>query len=75
MLLTRTDLLPHLDFDPVLAHEIARKVHADIDYITLSARTGEGILPAKALLHNILSANRSQSQFSRPVQRLKNSQK
>ncbi len=42
MLLTKTDLLPHVEFDSALAHENARKIHPDIAYIALSARTGEG---------------------------------
>jgi hydrogenase nickel incorporation protein HypB len=42
MLLTKTDLLPHVDFDPALALENARKIHPEIDYIALSSRTGEG---------------------------------
>jgi len=42
MILTKTDLLPHVDFDPDLAHENARKVHPEIEYLALSARTGEG---------------------------------
>jgi hydrogenase nickel incorporation protein HypB len=42
MLLTKTDLLPHVDFDPELALENARKIHPEIDYIAVSSRTGEG---------------------------------
>jgi hydrogenase nickel incorporation protein HypB len=42
MLLTKTDLLPHVDFSPDLALENARKVHPEIEYIALSSRTGEG---------------------------------
>jgi hydrogenase nickel incorporation protein HypB len=42
MLLTKTDLLPHVEFDPKLALENARKVHPEIDYIALSSRTREG---------------------------------
>jgi hydrogenase nickel incorporation protein HypB len=41
MLLTKTDLLPHVDFDPALAHENARKIHPEIEFIALSARSGE----------------------------------
>jgi hydrogenase nickel incorporation protein HypB len=44
MLLTKTDLLPHLDFDPALALENARKIHPEIDYIAVSSRTGEGFV-------------------------------
>jgi hydrogenase nickel incorporation protein HypB len=42
MILTKTDLLPHVDFQPGLALENARKIHPEIDYIALSSRTGEG---------------------------------
>jgi hydrogenase nickel incorporation protein HypB len=42
MILTKTDLLPHLEFNPELAFENARKVHPDMEYIALSSRTGEG---------------------------------
>jgi hydrogenase nickel incorporation protein HypB len=41
MLLTKTDLLPHVEFDPALAHENAKKIHPEIEFIALSARTGE----------------------------------
>jgi hydrogenase nickel incorporation protein HypB len=41
MILTKTDLLPHVDYKPELALENARKVHPDIEYIALSSRTGE----------------------------------
>jgi hydrogenase nickel incorporation protein HypB len=44
MLLTKTDLLPHVDFDPALALENARKIHPEIDYIAVSSRTGEGFV-------------------------------
>ncbi len=43
MLLTKTDLLPHVDFDPALALENARKIHPEIEFIALSARTGDGM--------------------------------
>jgi hydrogenase nickel incorporation protein HypB len=42
MLLTKTDLLPHVEFDPNLALKNARKIHPEINFIALSARTGEG---------------------------------
>ena len=42
MLLTKTDLLPYVEFDPKPALENARKIHPDIEYLALSARTGEG---------------------------------
>jgi hydrogenase nickel incorporation protein HypB len=42
MILTKTDLLPHVEFDPMLALENARKIHPEIDYLALSSKTGEG---------------------------------
>jgi len=42
MILTKMDLLPHVDFNVRLAVENARKVHPEIDYLVLSSRTGEG---------------------------------
>lgn len=42
MILTKIDLLPHVDFKPELALENARKIHPEIEYIALSSRTGEG---------------------------------
>jgi hydrogenase nickel incorporation protein HypB len=42
MILTKTDLLPHVEFNPELALENARKVHPEIEYIALSSRTGDG---------------------------------
>jgi hydrogenase nickel incorporation protein HypB len=42
MILTKTDLLPHVDFKPELAFENARKIHPDMEYIALSSRSGEG---------------------------------
>jgi len=42
MILTKTDLLPHVEFDPDLALENARKVNPEIEYIALSSRTGDG---------------------------------
>ncbi|HXU93173.1 MAG TPA: hydrogenase nickel incorporation protein HypB [Gallionella sp.] len=43
MLLNKSDLLPHLDFDVALAIEYARRVNPRIRAIVLSARTGEGM--------------------------------
>ena len=43
MLLNKTDLLPHVDFDPARALEHARRVNPDVAEIRLSARTGEGM--------------------------------
>ncbi len=43
MLLNKSDLLPHLDFDVSAAMDNARKVNPNIKILTVSARTGEGL--------------------------------
>ncbi len=43
MLLNKTDLLPHVDFDVARCLEYARRVNPDIEILQLSARTGDGI--------------------------------
>lgn len=43
MLLNKTDLLPHLDFDVEKCLEMARRVSPGIKIFRLSARTGEGM--------------------------------
>ncbi len=43
MILTKTDLLPHLDFDPEACIANARRINPRIKVLELSARTGEGM--------------------------------
>jgi hydrogenase nickel incorporation protein HypB len=43
MLLNKTDLLPHLDFDVEKCKEYARRVNPDIIIFELSARSGDGM--------------------------------
>jgi len=43
MLLNKTDLLPHLDFDVEKCKAFARQVNPDITIFEVSARTGEGM--------------------------------
>jgi hydrogenase nickel incorporation protein HypB len=43
MLITKIDLLPHVDFDMARAQALARHVHPGIDQILVSSRTGEGM--------------------------------
>lgn len=43
MLLNKTDLLPHLDFDVAAALAYARRVNPRIGILQVSARTGEGM--------------------------------
>lgn len=41
--LTKTDLLPYLDFDLEVCRENIRRVNSDLPVFSLSARTGEGL--------------------------------
>ena len=43
LLLNKTDLLPHLDFDMEQCLECARRINPDLVVLQLSARTGEGV--------------------------------
>ena len=43
MVLTKTDLLPHLDFDVPKCIEYARRVNPGIEVLLVSARNGEGL--------------------------------
>jgi hydrogenase nickel incorporation protein HypB len=43
MLLNKTDLLPHVDFDVTRCLEYARRVNPDMQILQLSARTGDGV--------------------------------
>ena len=43
MLLSKIDLLPHLDFDAERCIENARKINPQIKTLTVSARSGEGM--------------------------------
>ncbi|WP_428266868.1 hydrogenase nickel incorporation protein HypB [Haliangium sp.] len=43
MLLTKIDLLPHVDFDPDLAERRARALNRELEIFRLSARTGAGL--------------------------------
>ena len=43
MLLNKTDLLPHLDFDVARALDYARRVHPGLEVLQVSARSGLGL--------------------------------
>jgi hydrogenase nickel incorporation protein HypB len=43
MILSKTDLMPHLDFDAGACIANARKINPAIKVLQLSARTGEGL--------------------------------
>ncbi|MFZ5545049.1 MAG: hydrogenase nickel incorporation protein HypB [Pseudomonadota bacterium] len=54
MLLNKTDLLPHLDFDVARCIEYARRVNPGIEVLLVSARTGDGL---DAWIEWLLQAN------------------
>jgi hydrogenase nickel incorporation protein HypB len=60
MLLSKCDLLPHLDFDAELAVDNARRVNPSIRVIRVSASNGEGLAGwlewIKAGCHNAIAA-------------------
>jgi hydrogenase nickel incorporation protein HypB len=43
MIINKTDLLPHVDFDAAAAAAHAREINPQIKVLNLSARTGEGL--------------------------------
>jgi hydrogenase nickel incorporation protein HypB len=43
LVITKSDLLPHLDFDPARAVAAARRVQPELPALVLSARSGEGL--------------------------------
>ena len=45
MILSKTDLLPHLDFDVEKAIEYAHCINPDLVVMQVSAKTGEGLVP------------------------------
>ncbi|MCB9496150.1 MAG: hydrogenase nickel incorporation protein HypB [Fibrobacteria bacterium] len=59
LVLTKMDLLPHLDFDPERAETECRSLNPDVECLRVSSRTGEGmerleahLLGGPTLLHN-----------------------
>lgn len=45
VVLTKTDLLPYLDFDIETCHQNIRQVNVDLPVFSCSARTGQGLAP------------------------------
>ena len=43
MILNKTDLLPHVDFDTKRAESFAKKLNANLDIFEVSCRTGDGL--------------------------------
>ncbi len=42
-IINKTDLLPYVDFDMDVAKEYARRVNGDLEFISVSVKTGEGM--------------------------------
>ena len=43
MLLNKSDLLPHVDFDEAACRSAALRVNPRLEIMTVSAKTGEGL--------------------------------
>jgi len=56
--LTKTDLLPYVDFDVDVASEQIRMLNPDAEILEISARTGKGMDQWCRLLQTLLSAKR-----------------
>ncbi len=65
MLLTKTDLLPHLDFDVEKCLDCARRVNPRIKILQLSAKSGEGMDDWYAWIR----ASREMARIGQPKQR------
>jgi hydrogenase nickel incorporation protein HypB len=59
MLLNKSDLLPHLDFDVGACLAAALRVNPGLQILTVSARTGEGLAPFHAWLEGRAAATLS----------------
>ncbi len=42
-IINKIDLLPYVDFDMDVAKEYARRVNGDLEFISVSVKTGEGM--------------------------------
>ncbi len=61
MLLNKTDLLPHLDFDVERALAYARRVHPGLEVLQVSARSGDGMPAWLAWLQRAAAARTTAS--------------
>lgn len=59
LLLNKIDLLPHLDFDLAATIEYARRVNPKIEVLTVSAKSGEGMLAFYAWIAKRAAASRA----------------
>jgi len=67
MLLNKTDLLPHLDFDTGLAIEYARRVNPDIHVILTSATSGAGMEEWHAWIEDGMKNCRAKTPATSPI--------
>ena len=61
MLITKTDLLPYLDFDLEQCIDYAKRVNPKLDVMTVSAKSGEGLDQWYAWIENGLTAARGKT--------------
>jgi len=59
MIITKTDLLPHLDFDLAKCRDYALKVNPQLEILELSCRSGEGLDAWYAWLERQVAAKRA----------------
>jgi hydrogenase nickel incorporation protein HypB len=69
LLITKTDLLPHLDFNVDLAISHALAINPDIDILQVHARTEEGLGPWIRWLEQQWSAFSAETQSASPISR------
>ncbi|HLF34150.1 MAG TPA: hydrogenase nickel incorporation protein HypB, partial [Cyclobacteriaceae bacterium] len=54
-IINKTDLLPYVDFDVTLAREYALRINRDLEFIEMSAKTGEGLSKWISWLENLIN--------------------
>ena len=65
MLLNKSDLLPHLDFDVVACIEAALRVNPRLDILTVSARSGAGLAAFHAWIEARAPATKAAARLAR----------
>lgn len=55
-IINKTDLLPYVDFDVSMAREYALRINSDLEFIEMSAKTGEGLTQWISWLTDLTSA-------------------
>jgi hydrogenase nickel incorporation protein HypB len=63
MVLNKIDLLPHVPFDPAVAHENARRIHPQMEIVEVSCLTGVGL----ARWRQWIEERRARAQAETPI--------